>query len=108
MGSGDGHCRTFDAEARGTVFGDGCGIVVLKRLADAIADGDCIRAVIKGAAINNDGSGKVELHRAERGRPGRGHRRGAGAGRRRAARASATSRRTAPRRRSAIPSRLPR
>src|SRR5581483_8628679 len=39
MGSADGHCRTFDAEARGTVFGDGCGIVVLKRLADAIADG---------------------------------------------------------------------
>ncbi|MGA3172784.1 MAG: amino acid adenylation domain-containing protein [Chthoniobacteraceae bacterium] len=59
MGSADGHCRTFDAAARGTVFGDGCGIVVLKRLADAIADGDCIRAVIKGAAINNDGSGKV-------------------------------------------------
>jgi iturin family lipopeptide synthetase A len=59
MGSADGHCRTFDAGAQGTVFGDGCGIVVLKRLADAIADGDSIRAVIKGAAINNDGSGKV-------------------------------------------------
>ena len=59
MGSADGHCRTFDAAAQGTVFGDGCGIVVLKRLADAIADGDHIRAVIKGAAINNDGSGKV-------------------------------------------------
>jgi amino acid adenylation domain-containing protein/natural product biosynthesis luciferase-like monooxygenase protein len=59
MGSADGHCRTFDAEARGTVFGDGCGIVVLKRLADAIRDGDSIRAVIKAAAINNDGSGKV-------------------------------------------------
>ncbi|HEX4083936.1 MAG TPA: amino acid adenylation domain-containing protein, partial [Chthoniobacteraceae bacterium] len=59
MGSADGHCRTFDAEAKGTVFGDGCGIVVLKRLADAVAEGDCIRAVIKGVAINNDGSGKV-------------------------------------------------
>jgi amino acid adenylation domain-containing protein/natural product biosynthesis luciferase-like monooxygenase protein len=59
MGSADGHCRTFDAGAQGTVFGDGCGIVVLKRLADAIADGDNIRAIIKGAAINNDGSGKV-------------------------------------------------
>jgi amino acid adenylation domain-containing protein/natural product biosynthesis luciferase-like monooxygenase protein len=59
MGSADGHCRTFDAAAQGTVFGDGCGVVVLKRLADALADGDCIRAVIKGAAINNDGSGKV-------------------------------------------------
>jgi amino acid adenylation domain-containing protein/natural product biosynthesis luciferase-like monooxygenase protein len=59
MGSADGHCRTFDASAQGTVFGDGCGIVVLKRLADAIAAGDHIRAVIKGAAINNDGSGKV-------------------------------------------------
>jgi amino acid adenylation domain-containing protein/natural product biosynthesis luciferase-like monooxygenase protein len=59
MGSADGHCRTFDAGAQGTVFGDGCGIVVLKRLADALADGDCIRAVIKGAAINNDGSAKV-------------------------------------------------
>ena len=59
MGSADGHCRTFDANAQGTVFGDGCAIVVLKRLADAVAQGDCIRAVIKGAAINNDGSGKV-------------------------------------------------
>ena len=59
MGSADGHCRTFDADAKGTVFGDGCGIVVLKRLADAISDGDNIRAVIKGAAINNDGSSKV-------------------------------------------------
>ena len=59
MGSADGHCRTFDAAAQGTVFGDGCGIVVLKRLADAVADGDHIRAVIRAAAINNDGSGKV-------------------------------------------------
>ena len=57
--SPDGHCRAFDAEARGTVAGEGVGIVVLKRLADAVADGDCIRAVIIGAAVNNDGSMKV-------------------------------------------------
>jgi acyl transferase domain-containing protein/acyl carrier protein len=57
--SPDGHCRAFDAKARGTVIGNGVGIVVLKRLGDAIADSDCIHAVIKGSAINNDGSGKV-------------------------------------------------
>jgi amino acid adenylation domain-containing protein/non-ribosomal peptide synthase protein (TIGR01720 family) len=57
--SPDGHCRAFDAAARGTVMGDGVGIVVLKRLEDALADGDRIRAVILGSAINNDGSGKV-------------------------------------------------
>ncbi len=57
--SPDGHCRTFDANAKGTVFGDGLGIVVLKRLDDAITDGDFIHAVIKGSAINNDGSLKV-------------------------------------------------
>src|SRR5204862_8239217 len=57
--SPDGHCRTFDANAAGTVSGDGVGIVVLKRLSDALADGDCIRAVIKGFAINNDGSLKI-------------------------------------------------
>ncbi|MDZ8079256.1 MAG: SDR family NAD(P)-dependent oxidoreductase [Nostoc sp. DcaGUA01] len=57
--SPDGHCRTFDANAKGTVFGDGLGIVVLKRLEDAIGDGDFIHAVIKGSAINNDGSLKV-------------------------------------------------
>ena len=55
----DGHCRAFDAKAQGTVFGNGVGIVVLKRLADALADGDCIHAVIKGSAINNDGGLKV-------------------------------------------------
>ena len=55
----DGHCRPFDADAQGTVFGDGVGIVVLKRLDRALADGDCIRAVIKGSAINNDGLDKV-------------------------------------------------
>jgi acyl transferase domain-containing protein/acyl carrier protein len=57
--SPDGHCRTFDAEAQGTVRGSGVGIVVLKRLADALADGDAIYAVIKGSAINNDGALKV-------------------------------------------------
>nr|WP_318528447.1 non-ribosomal peptide synthetase/type I polyketide synthase [Plectonema radiosum] len=57
--SPDGHCRAFDAKAKGTVGGNGVGIVVLKRLADAIADGDCIHAVIKGSSINNDGSLKV-------------------------------------------------
>ena len=57
--SPDGHCRAFDAKAQGIIIGNGVGVVVLKRLADAIADGDCIQAVIKGAAINNDGSLKV-------------------------------------------------
>ncbi len=57
--SPDGHCRAFDADARGTVAGNGVGIVVLKRLADAIADGDNIYAVIKGSAVNNDGSQRV-------------------------------------------------
>jgi acyl transferase domain-containing protein len=57
--SPDGHCRAFDAQARGTVSGKGLGVVVLKRLADAIEDGDTIHAVIKGWAINNDGSLKV-------------------------------------------------
>lgn len=57
--SPDGHCRPFDAHAKGTVFGNGAGIVVLKRLEDAIADGDTIRAIIKGSAINNDGHLKV-------------------------------------------------
>ena len=57
--SPDGHCRAFDARAQGTVWGDGVGVVVLKRLADALADGDVVHAVILGTAINNDGSGKV-------------------------------------------------
>ena len=59
IASPDGHCRAFDAQARGTIMGSGVGIVVLKRLKDALADGDCIYAAIKGSAINNDGSGKV-------------------------------------------------
>ena len=57
--SPDGHCRAFDAGARGTVVGDGVGVVVLKRLAEAFEDGDCIQAIIKGSAINNDGSAKI-------------------------------------------------
>ncbi|MBE9060863.1 type I polyketide synthase [cf. Phormidesmis sp. LEGE 11477] len=57
--SPDGHCRAFDAAAAGTVGGNGVGIVVLKRLEDAIADNDTIDAIIKGSAINNDGAQKV-------------------------------------------------
>ena len=57
--SPDGHCRAFDAESKGTRFGSGAGVVVLKRLDEAIEDGDTIHAVIKGSAINNDGSNKV-------------------------------------------------
>ncbi|HEU5382932.1 MAG TPA: SDR family NAD(P)-dependent oxidoreductase [Ktedonobacteraceae bacterium] len=59
MESPDGHCRTFDAQARGSIFGDGVSMVALKRFSDALADGDTIYAVIKGSAINNDGSLKV-------------------------------------------------
>ncbi|HVR98966.1 MAG TPA: SDR family NAD(P)-dependent oxidoreductase [Thermoanaerobaculia bacterium] len=59
LASPDGHCRSFDARAAGTIFGSGVGVVVLKRLAEAIEDGDRVRAVIKGSAINNDGSLKV-------------------------------------------------
>ncbi|HKR21932.1 MAG TPA: beta-ketoacyl synthase N-terminal-like domain-containing protein, partial [Pyrinomonadaceae bacterium] len=57
--SPDGHCRAFDANARGTVKGSGAGVVVLKRLADALNSHDTIHAVIKGSAINNDGATKV-------------------------------------------------
>src|SRR6202035_5717960 len=57
--SPDGHCRAFDAESAGTLFGEGVGVVVLKRLEDALRDRDCIHAVILGTAINNDGSAKV-------------------------------------------------
>src|ERR1700733_13262173 len=59
IASPDGHCRPFDAGAQGTVFGNGLGAVVLKRLKDALADGDRIDAVILGSATNNDGSLKV-------------------------------------------------
>ncbi|RKH73007.1 non-ribosomal peptide synthetase/type I polyketide synthase [Corallococcus aberystwythensis] len=57
--SPDGHCRPFDAKGRGTVPSSGVGIVVLKRLEDALRDGDSIQAVIRGSAINNDGNAKV-------------------------------------------------
>ncbi|MEU7575265.1 SDR family NAD(P)-dependent oxidoreductase [Micromonospora sp. NPDC049240] len=57
--SPDGRCRPFDADANGTVWGSGVGVTLLKRLSDAIADGDTIRAVVLGNAINNDGAGKV-------------------------------------------------
>jgi len=57
--SADGYCRSFDAHSKGTVFSSGVGIVVLRRLRDALADGDMVRAVIKGSAINNDGHAKV-------------------------------------------------
>jgi acyl transferase domain-containing protein len=59
MGSRDGHCRTFDADALGTVFGSGSAVVLLKRLEDTIGACDHIYAVIKGFALNNDGSAKV-------------------------------------------------
>ncbi len=57
--SPDGHCRTFDHRSKGTVFGSGAGVVVMRRLADALRDGDHVHAVIKGSAVNNDGSRKV-------------------------------------------------
>jgi phthiocerol/phenolphthiocerol synthesis type-I polyketide synthase E len=57
--SPDGHCRAFDAMGQGTVFGSGAGIVVLKRLNDAIKDGNTIHAVIRGSAVNNDGRAKI-------------------------------------------------
>ena len=83
--SPDGHCRVFDAAAEGVVFGSGVGVVLLKPLTDALADRDTIRAVIRGAALNNDGSAKLSYtapgldgqteviasaHRAGRTRPG--------------------------------------
>ena len=66
--SPDGHCRAFDANAKGTVPGQGVGIVVLKRLSDALADRDTIHAVIRGSAINNDGAARVGFHGPQRGR----------------------------------------
>jgi acyl transferase domain-containing protein/acyl carrier protein len=59
INSPDGHCRTFDARAQGTVGGQGVAVVVLKLLEDALADGDTVHAVIKGSALNNDGSAKA-------------------------------------------------
>ncbi|MCP5107300.1 MAG: SDR family NAD(P)-dependent oxidoreductase [bacterium] len=58
LNSPDGHTRTFDARAQGTNFGNGAGLVVLKRLEDALADRDTVHVVIKGSAVNNDGAGK--------------------------------------------------
>jgi acyl transferase domain-containing protein len=59
VASPDGHCRAFDAKGQGTLTGNGVGIVVLKRLVEALNDGDTICAVIKGSAVNNDGSFKI-------------------------------------------------
>ncbi len=59
MVSADGHCRTFDAEAAGTVFGSGSGVVLLKRLGEALSDRDLIHAIILGSAVNNDGARKA-------------------------------------------------
>jgi acyl transferase domain-containing protein len=59
VSSPDGRVRAFDAGANGTLFGSGGGVVVLKRLRDAVADGDTIRAIIKGSAVNNDGAEKA-------------------------------------------------
>ncbi len=57
--SPDGHCHAFDHRAAGTVFGSGSAVLVLRRLSDALADGDNIRAIIRGSAINNDGASKA-------------------------------------------------
>ncbi|HEY4048056.1 MAG TPA: beta-ketoacyl synthase N-terminal-like domain-containing protein, partial [Acidobacteriaceae bacterium] len=59
LASLDGHCRPFDRRASGTVFGHGAAVVLLKRLSDALRDRDQVLAVIRGAAVNNDGAGKV-------------------------------------------------
>jgi amino acid adenylation domain-containing protein len=61
INSRDGHCRAFDADSSGTVGGEGVGVVLLKKLKDAIQDGDTIHAVIKGSAVNNDGSDKMSF-----------------------------------------------
>ncbi|BBA33062.1 SA1_PKSA [Methylocaldum marinum] len=55
MMASDGHCKTFDAEADGYVRGEGCGVIVLKRLSDALKDGDRVLAVVRGSAVNQDG-----------------------------------------------------
>ncbi|HEX8558938.1 MAG TPA: beta-ketoacyl synthase N-terminal-like domain-containing protein [Pyrinomonadaceae bacterium] len=59
VSSPDGHCRAFDERSSGAVRGSGVGVVVLKRLEDALADGDLIHAVIRGSAVNNDGADRV-------------------------------------------------
>ena len=62
--SPDGHSRVFDEHAGGTIFGEGCGAVLLRRLEDAVADGDAIRAVIRGSAVNNSGTVAAGFHTA--------------------------------------------
>ncbi len=59
LASLDGHCRPFDHRANGTIFGHGAAVLLLKRLDDALTDGDQVLGVIRGFAVNNDGSGKV-------------------------------------------------
>ncbi|SDH95909.1 Acyl transferase domain-containing protein [Sinosporangium album] len=59
IGSPDGRCRAFDSAANGTAAGEAVAVVVLKRLADALADGDAVHGVIKGSAVNNDGADKI-------------------------------------------------
>ena len=79
----DGHCRPFDSKAAGTLFSDGAGIVVVRRLADAIAAGDRIYAVVKGFGINNDGGEKASFSASEHQRSGKLHCDGIRDGRRR-------------------------
>ncbi|MFY9342296.1 MAG: beta-ketoacyl synthase N-terminal-like domain-containing protein, partial [Planctomycetota bacterium] len=59
--SPDGHCRAFDEASKGTIFGSGAGVVLLRRLQDALADGDRIHAIVAGSAVNNDGTRKVSF-----------------------------------------------
>ncbi|MFK7739778.1 MAG: SDR family NAD(P)-dependent oxidoreductase [Planctomycetota bacterium] len=59
--SSDGYCRAFDSRSKGTIFGSGAGVVVLRRLQDALDDGDTIHAVVSGTAVNNDGARKVSF-----------------------------------------------
>jgi acyl transferase domain-containing protein/acyl carrier protein len=59
ISSPDGHCRAFDAQSKGTLFGSGAGVVALRRYSDALEAGDIIHAVIRGSAVNNDGANKV-------------------------------------------------
>ena len=85
MLSPDGHTRTFDADAQGTVFSDGAAVVLLKRLSDAIADGDTDLRRDPRRRRQQRRRAQGQLHRAQRRRPGRGDRRGAGRRRRRPA-----------------------